>query len=169
MGMGFGDLLEVEKRVRPTVGWRPEDAGGMLRWRGLLDVAGATIEGGVLHVRTRASEPGRDVSFMLEVTPAFGSSALIDRIDWNPIEPHANKGVGRDEIKFLVITGSHRHSYYENRTRDGAIRSGNLPVAIPVERALPNFGSLLAFVSETYKIVGLENLQPPPWSEDLFR
>ena len=123
MGMGFGDLLEVEKRVRPTVGWRPEDSGGQLRWRALLDVAGATVEGGVLHARTRASEPGRDVSFMLEVTPAFGTSALIDRIDWNPLEPHGNKGMGRDEIKFLVITGNHRHSYYENRTKDGALRS----------------------------------------------
>ena len=167
--MGFGDLLEVEKRVRPGVGWRPVDSGGMLRWRGLLDVAGATLEGAVLHARTRETEAGRDVAFTLEVTPTFGPSAAIDRIDWNPVEPHSNKGKGPREVKFSVITGSHRHSYYDNRTQDGALRSGNLPVAIPIVQPLPNFGSLIAFVSETYKIVGLENLQPPPWSADLFR
>lgn len=145
------------------------DSGGVLRWRAPLDISGATIEGAVLHARTRASEAGRDVSFTLETHPATGPSGSVDRIDWNPIEPHNNKGIGRPEVRFLLISGHHRHNYYENLTGDGILRTGNLPVAVPIDEPLTTFESLIAFVSETYKIVGLENLQTPPWSEDLFR
>lgn len=168
MGMGLADLLEAEKWIRPLPGWRPVDAGGMIRWQAPLSIQGATLEGANLHGRTRASEAGRDVSFTLETRPAGGKSVRIDRIDWNPIEPHSNNGAGRLEIRFDTIYGNHRHDYYENLKTDGELRSGNLPVAVPIHESLPNFGSLIAFVAATYNIRGLEYLQPPPWSEDLF-
>ncbi|MFC0633566.1 hypothetical protein [Brevundimonas balnearis] len=166
--MGLAEMLEAEKRIRPLPAWRPVDSGGRFRWRAEISIGDATVEGLVLHARTLATEPGRDVSFVLEHGPAGQSSVRIDRIDWKPLTPHANKGVGRPEIRWDIYPGSHRHPYYENLKADGELRTGNLPVAVDIEESLPTFESLVAFVAKIYRIEGLEFLQPPPWSEDLF-
>jgi hypothetical protein len=102
MGMGLKQLLEAEKRIRPLPPWRPVDIGGMIRWRADLSIGGATFEGLALHGRTLAKEPGRDVSFTLEQSLAGQQSVQIDRIDWKPLTPHGNTGVGRQEIKWDI-------------------------------------------------------------------
>lgn len=169
MGMTLVELLEAEKDVNPLPSWRPVDPRGKFRWRAEISVNGATVEGLILHGRALAAEPGREVSFTLEHAPAGAPSSRIDRIDWKPLTPHSNKGIGRQEIRFEIYAGSNRHLYYENLTQEGNLRAGNLPVAVHIESALPTFDALIAFVAQTYKIPRLALLPPPPWIEDLFQ
>lgn len=168
MTLTWQEMLEAEKDVRPVPAWRPVDKGGQLRWRAELSIGGATVEGLAIHGRALASEPGRDLAFTLEHNPAGGPSVRIDRIDWNPLTPHANNGVGRAEIRFDIYSGSHRHSYYENLTQDGKLRVGNLPVAVAINEPLVSYRNLIDFVAKAYNIPSLGLLPPPPWIEDLF-
>jgi hypothetical protein len=166
MSMGLAELLEAEKRIRPVPTWRSDN--GAIRWKAPLIIGGAVVEGFTLHARCLASEAGRDVSFTLDRSVTGQPSVRIDRVDWRPIHRHNNNGIGPDHLRFKIIEESHRHNYYENLTSDGKMRSGNLPVAIPIEEKLETFQSLVDFVAEIYKIEDLKLLMPPPWSEDLF-
>ena len=168
MGMGPADLLAAEKRIRPLPAWRPVEDSGKIRWKAPLMIGGAVVEGLTLHARCIASEPGHDVSFVLEQALAGQSSVRIDRIDWKPIHEHNNKGIGPEELRFITIKDSHRHNYHENLTKAGILRLHNLPIARPLDIILPSFQSLVDFVAETYNIEDLKFLTPPPWTDDLF-
>lgn len=168
MTLSHADIMEAEKRVRPLPSWQPVDSGGMIRWRSPVSISGATVEGLFLHGRATASEPGRDVSFILEHSPAGQSKRSIDRIDWKPIHSHSNRNIGPIEYRLQVLTGSHRHNFYENLTADGVLREGNLPIAIPLDDPLETFSDFIDFVAKTYKVEGLSNLPVPDWTEDLF-
>lgn len=164
----LAELLGAEKRIRPLPSWRPVDDSGSIRWKAPLIVGGATLEGFSLHARCMAAEPGRDVSFILERVLAGQPSVRIDRIDWNPITPHNNKGIGPPELRYKLIHGTHRHAFEANLKEDGSLRTGNLPVAVPVSDHLPTFEALVDFVGSTYNIPDLKFLTAPPWTSDLF-
>lgn len=168
MAMGLAELLEAEKRIRPLPSWRPVDDTGKIRWKAQLTIGGATVEGLNIHARCIASEPGREVTFILERAVAGKGSVRIDRIDWKPLHNHCNKGVGPEELQYVVINETHRHNFYENLTSTGELRLNNLPVARPVGKDLPTFQSLVDFMGETYRIEDLKFLTPPPWTDDLF-
>lgn len=168
MPFTHAEILEAQKQVRPLRAWLPADESGIIRWRSALSIEGATVEGLFLHGRATASEPGRDVSFMLEHSPAGQKKRTIDRLDWRPITGHSNRMIGPAEFRLMIIEGSHRHSFYENLTSDGVLREGNLPIAVPILDPLETFGAFIAFVEKTYKVEGLGNLPAPDWTEDLF-
>jgi hypothetical protein len=167
MAFTHTEIMTARKAVRPLSAWQPADSGGQIRFRAPLAIGGAIVEGLFLHGRSLISEPGRDVSFSLEYSPV-GSKATLDRVDWKPLTGHTNKGAGPNELRFRVIEGSHRHSFNANLTSEGILRSGNLPIAEPIEAELPTFESLVRYIQRVYNIEGLENLPPPQWMEDLF-
>jgi len=121
-----------------------------------------------LYGRATEGEPGRDVSFMF-CNGAEGSKAtVIDRIDWNPLTAHANRNKGPQDLRLLIVSGNHRHSYDDNLASTGDLRAGNLPVARPIDERLETFDKLVAFVAVSYNIKGAERIMPPLWIEDLF-
>lgn len=168
MILELAEVLAASKTARPLPDWRPVDDNGRIRWRAPLSIDGATIEGLAIHANCIASEAGRDVAIILEYRPAGSAFGAIDRVDWKPSAPHSNKGIGPEEFKFSILRGSHRHFLTDNLTSEGKLRTGNLPVARPINEDLPTFESLVDFVARIYNIADLRNLTAPPWSEDLF-
>lgn len=165
--MDHYDALHAPKALASVPRWKL-DGRGQFRLQAPLMVDGIVREGLYLLGRAPESTPGRDVAFMLCNGESKAKSIVIDRIDWKPTASHANRNIGPEDLRFLVIDGSHRHVFDDNLTSTGELRSGNLPVARPLEENLNTFGRLVALAEVVYNIVSLGELAPPLWIEDLF-
>lgn len=165
--MNHYDALRAPKALATAPRWKLDDR-GHFRFQAPLMVDGVVREGLYLLGRAPESTPSRDVAFMFCNGESKAKSVVIDRIDWNPTASHANRNIGPEELRLLVIDGSHRHLFEDNLTSSGELRSGNLPVARPIVDNLNTFGRLVAFAEEAYNIASLGDLAPPLWIEDLF-
>jgi len=159
--------LGAKKTLTSAPQWK-SDSRGHFRLSMPLAIEDVVQEGLYLMGRAPEGTPGRDVSFMLCNGESRAATVVIDRIDWNPSTSHTNRNVGPEVLRLLVIDGTHRHHLEDNLTQMGELRTGNLPVARPVEEDLNSFGSLVAFAERAYNIDGLGYLAPPLWVEDLF-
>lgn len=108
--------------------------------------------------------PDTDVSFMLTYKPPFGLSGALIRLDWKPFHHHANRGLIKGEWSFRRINQTHFHPFWENFERGLPIMlRENLPIALPVERALENFRDMLNYAGELMRISDIQKIGPPRW------
>ncbi len=165
--MNHYDALHAPKALATMPRWKLDDR-GQFRLQAPLMIDGVVREGLYLIGRAPEGAPGRDVAFMLCNGETKAKSIVIDRIDWNPTASHNNRNIGPEALRLLIIDGSHRHVFDDNLSSSGELRSGNLPVARPIEENLNTFGRLVAFVETAYNIASVSDLAPPLWIEDLF-
>ena len=138
--------------------------GGRVSLVAALEIGGATIEGLFLRATARRALADREVMFQVEYRPSFGAEEQLCRINWRPIRPHHNHGRGPEEHRFREIAGSHHHSFEANWVADeNRMRSGNLPIAIPVSPDPSDFRQLVALVTKEFRINNLGGISVPPW------
>jgi hypothetical protein len=133
-----------------------------------LEVDGLTIEGLELRCGALQNAPDRAVTFHLQHYPAKGPCIPLARIDWKPLGSHTNPNAG--ELPLLRIDGSHAHEFHLNWLAEhGRMRTGNLPVARPLNPDPRTYDELLAVVGKQFRINGIERIEQPPWRlGDLF-
>lgn len=165
--MNHLDALLATKTFSSAPQWK-SDGRGQFRFSTPLIIDGVVQEGLFLMGRAPESTPGRDVTFTLCNGSPRAKPDTIDRIDWNPSTGHVNRNIGPEGLRLLVVEGTHRHYLEDNLTQQGVLRTGNLPIARPIEENLNSFGSLVDYVEKAYNIGGLSYLAPPLWTEDLF-
>jgi hypothetical protein len=172
--MGWGlvavdlrELVESEKSIAVFTSW--ERRAGYYRFFAPLDIEGVTIEGLELRGSTLVRFPDQSVTFQLQYQRTGARMMPLCRIEWRPIKPHDNKGVGPPEYRFLKLTGSHIHPFDLNlkmgttpRTKD------NLPVAIPLEPDPTDFHHLLEIAGQKLRITNLGSVPVPEWEAELI-
>ena len=135
----------------------------------LDDPNGITFEGARLRVTAYADLPDQSVTVQLEFQQDGRRDSAIDRIDWRPLHTHGNGNVGPDHCRLRTIVGTHRHEFSLNWLSDlGRLRTGNLPIAVPVNPDPPDLRSLLEFAEACFRVGGLVTIGPPPWESTLF-
>lgn len=127
-----------------------------------------TLEGLELRGGALQTTPDRAVTFHLQYYPAKGPCIPLARLDWRPFAPHTNPNVG--EQAMLRIEGSHLHGFDLNWMPEfGRMRTGNLPIARPLNPDPKTYEECLALVGREFTIGGLERVEMPPWQiGDLF-
>lgn len=91
------------------------------------------------------------------------------RIEWRPLKPHDNKGLGPEEFRMRKITESHIHPFDLNWEHSPPqVRRGNLPIAVPICEAIDSYEEALAFVEKEFRIKGVVGLPAPPWETRLL-
>lgn len=160
-------LFQNPKKVIGRPIWQATDS-THLRLTCALEVNGMTVEGLELRGGALQTRPDRAVSFHLQLYPAKGPCTPLTRVDWNPLTTHTNPNVGN--LPMLRINGSHIHSFDLNWLPEfGRMRSGNLPVARPVNANPRTYEELLVLVGKECRINGLCRVEAPPWRiGDLF-
>ena len=108
------------------------------------------------------------VAFQLEYHRPRQHGSALGRVEWRPIKPHDNNGLGPNEHRFRKIIGTHKHPFDLN-WRDAAkqLRRGNLPIAIPIELEINDFYTLLDFVGKEFRINNIEKVPSPGWAPRL--
>lgn len=125
---------------------------------------GARLRGTVYKVAAR-----RAVMLQVEFNAAAHKIGALDRIDWNPIHTHNNKGKGPPHLQFMKQHGSHHHLFELNYlTTEQRMRAGNLPIAVPMEPNVSTEEELLRFAEVHFRIKGLGKQYLPQWQADLF-
>jgi hypothetical protein len=85
------------------------------------------------------------------------------RIEWRPLNPHSNKGLGPKHLQHVIQDSSHHHCFDLNwkRSPDSVLR-GDLPIAIPIDDP-GNFREFLALIGKEFRIGNIQLVPPPPW------
>jgi hypothetical protein len=161
-------LFEAEKQIGGDNAWHFDADGSHLRISLPLAIEFSIPEGLYLEGRCTADLPDRDVSLTLAYKPAQGLAGPLCRIDWRPLQPHRNNGLGSGRWRFIPIEGSQLHVFDQNLSR-GVERMfrENLPIALPIEEPLQNFRELLSYAGQIMRVSDIQSVQPPPWSPRL--
>ncbi len=156
------DNLGAEKTLEYRPGWDGEAHPTLLRFVVPLGMAGVTIDGLELRAAASKTMECRNITFQLEHFPAGGKKTPLFRIDYRPFSIHRNQGGGPAELRWLDIPGTHEHpfdlNYIESADR---MRSGNLPIARPVDPDPESFHGLLALCGERLRITDIGMIPPP--------
>lgn len=163
MPIEVGDLVTAAKRLPAPLQWLDADQ-RRLEAVSALDIDGVTVEGLQLRLVAQKLLPDRAVSVLLLHKEPRSKYIPLWRLEWRPIAPHNNKNTGPDEYRMLQITGSHHHPYHLNLTQNGRfLRSGNLPIVVPIEPEPADFASFVAFAGKALNIADMGAIAPPPW------
>lgn len=129
-----------------------------------LDIDGVTVEGLELRGGCIQDSPDRAVGLHLQYHPAKRPCTPLARAEWRPLGAHTNPNYGPRSLRLLRIEGSHLHSFDLNWLEgDGRMRAGNLPLAQPLDPDAANLDAFLAFVGKEFRIMGLDQMEPPAW------
>ena len=134
-----------------------------------LVIDGVITQGVFLSANCHKSMPDHDVTFMLIYKPAYGYSGALIRLDWNPSHTHCNVGYVSGEWKWKEIRETHIHPFTDNYARGMQwMFEGNLPIAFPIDRPLPNFREMLAYFGREAGILDIQRVRPPTWEPKLL-
>lgn len=134
-----------------------------------LDVGGITTEGLIFRIQGLLAIPNRSITFQLEAEGLRAKTAALSRLEWKPIKPHNNKGLGPVEWRFRDQPGTHLHGFMMNWSENERfVKKLNLPIALPVAAEPKSFADALALAGEEFRISGLELIEPPQWEPDLL-
>ena len=162
-------LFEEPKKLAVPARWLDVDPEGF-EVHVPLEIKGVIIEGLALRATCQRWCADRNVMFQLEYAPAGAKSKPLARIDWKPHHTHNKKDRGPEDLQFKRQKDSHHHSFGLNwLLPEARIRSGNLPIAMPIVPEPESFKNLLALVDKEFRIPGLLNDFPePPWEYRLL-
>lgn len=163
-----GALVKARKGLSGHLRWVNHD--DQLRLVSTLDIEGITQEGFWLRGQCVRGLPDRQVTFQLEAALRGGRTHVpVARVDWRPAHAHTNRNIGPEAYRLMTLEGSHHHPFDANWPL-GIERmvSEHLPVAEPLERDPPDFGSLLLRVGQLFKIQGMKEIPAPEWEPELF-
>jgi hypothetical protein len=171
MELSLTEIVSAEKAFPGAPQWIPRED----KWIEIvspLDIAGVTIEGLRFRGAALQNRPDEAVTFQLEYIPPRANvrGGPLWRLEWRPVSPHDNKGVGPPEWRFRKQAGSHHHPFTLNWDAQARlVRRGNLPIAVPnPDMADASYDGFVAFAAEQLKIPGLHaSAVPPPWQEFL--
>ena len=157
-------FLQKEIAIAPVWKDRPHEEFSRLVCP--LDIDGVTVRGLKLTLSAHRITPDRWLTVQLEYESVQRPrGAPFARFEWRPRAPHNNKGLGPDEYRFMLQRDSHLHCFEMNWAySEKAVEKGNLPISVPVEAPLDTYDDALAFVEQRFRIAGVRNLPPPPWS-----
>lgn len=136
-----------------------------------LEIEGVTFQGLELRAKAYGSDPNKEVTFQIEYHPVGVKIGALSRFDWRPKSRHINKGVGPIELHYrkFELYETHFHDFdlnwlgHENR-----MRSGNLPVARPIDEDPNSFEELTILVENLFKVDGLKDISRPLWQLKLL-
>jgi hypothetical protein len=112
------------------------------------------------------------VIFQLEYHHSRIVGGPVARIEWRPLNPHSNKGLGPKHLRHVIQDGSHHHRFDLNwqRSQESVLR-GELLIAVPLTEEGPepqNFRALLAVVGKAFRIRNIQLVTPPPWQPTMI-
>jgi hypothetical protein len=126
-------LVAAEKSLIDVPAWVNRGADG-LEFSVPLEIDGVTVEALTLRGRARKSLADRELAFQLEYHHASIIGGPVARIEWRPLNPHSNKGLGPKQFRHIIQTGSHHHCFDLNWQRSQeAVLQDSLPIAVPIE------------------------------------
>ncbi len=155
-------FVASEKTLIDVPAWIARGTDG-LEFSASLEMGDVTIQGLTLRGRARRSLADREVAFQLEYHHAQIIGGAVARIEWRPLNPHSNKGLGPKHLRHIIQAGSHHHPFDLNwrQSRDSVLQ-GHLPIAVPFDDP-NNFRALLALVGKEFRIANIQLVTPPPW------
>lgn len=163
------ELAYAEKSLNSAPVWDDKINNQYFQFCAPLSVDGTFPEGLQLRATALKVHFDRGVLFQLEIDPPGYKARQIARVEWRPIKGHRNRPIGPPELHFMEISGTHYHPFDLNFLEDeNRMRSGNLPVARPIEPDFQSFKELIDFVGLEFRINNMELVQPPEWEADLF-
>lgn len=155
-------LVAATKVLAGVPTWGERGAEG-LEFSAPLEIDGVTVEGLTLRGRARKPLADREVAFQLEYHHAQIIGGAVGRIEWRPLNPHSNKGLGPKHLRHVIQAGTHHHRFDLNwQHSQEAVLRGNLPIAVPLDDP-GNFRALLAVVGKEFKISNIQWVTLPPW------
>lgn len=156
------DLISAQKALAHKPKWASEDKNNLVL-ACPVSVRGIVLEGAQIRMTALRPRPDEAVTFQLEFLRPLHKFRPACRVEWRPLHGHNNKGCGPLEYRHREIKGSHHHVFEHNWLGETEeMRSGNLPVAIPIIPDPEDFHSFLDFVGQTLRITGLGLVDPPP-------
>lgn len=156
--------MEAPKNIEAVPDWSAR--GKKLTCNYPLSIEGVVEEGLFLRGCALEHRPYQEVVLQIEYhgVIAPGGGGPISRIEWNTLRPHNNKGRGPAEYRYIDQHPSHIHSFDDNWSdANGALLTGNLPVARPITESIQGFTDLLDFAGKVFKINNMRRVIEPPW------
>jgi hypothetical protein len=158
-------LIDTTKTLPIQVSWSPAEGDGCISFLSPLDVAGVTPQNFFLRGKAYEQYVDKAVTLQIEIGLEGQRTRIpIMRLDWRPLSRHNNRGIGPDRLRWLQ-QDSHLHPCIENWVESrGSMRTGNLPVAIPLDPDPIDFKSVLEISKTMFRINNLETIPTPPWA-----
>lgn len=164
MPINFTEVFEAQKALAIAPSWSPRNSEG-LEIVCPLSIDGVIIQGLQFRATARVRLPDEMLTFQVEYHPDTEAGGPLARIEWRPMSPHNNKGVGPVEWQHKLITGCHHHPFAMNMEfAESEVKKGKLPVAIPLTESPANFPALLGFVGKEFRINNIGLVTEPPWA-----
>ncbi len=158
----LASLVAAKKLLVDVPVWGERGADG-LEFSSPLEIEGVIVEGLTLRGRARKPLADKEVAFQLEYHHAQIIGGAVCRIEWRPLNPHSNKGLGPKNLQHIIQTSTHHHCFDLNwKLSQDAVLQGNLPIAVPLQDP-GNFRALLAVVGKEFRINNIQLVAPPPW------
>jgi hypothetical protein len=160
-------LVKAEKKLSGAPAWIGRGVDG-LEISTPLEVDGVTVEALTLRGTARKPLADRHVMFQLEYHHSQIIGGPVARVEWRPLQPHNNKGLGPKHLRHALQSGSHHHRFDLNwrRSEEGVLR-GEIPIAVPLDDP-GNFRALLALVGEEFTINNMQIITLPPWEPSML-
>lgn len=168
MIIGLEEIWNADKVLSIEPDWKPRPRDSYVRLVSPLDVEGITVEGLRFTASALLRTPQRSVTFQIEYLPPKRQprGGPLARVEWKPLRPHNNKGIGPTEYRHTAIVGSHIHPFDLNWNHSAAqLRKGSLPIAVPISESVDTYEEILDFVEKKFKIKGVSELPHPPWAD----
>lgn len=169
--MELAEIFYAEKVLPVEPDWKKRVGTKWLRLVCPIDIGGVTIEGLRFTVSAHSEKPDEAVAFQIEYLPPRGNvkGGPLCRLEWRPITPHNNKGLGPAEYRHRVIKTCHLHPFDLNWAEAAKhVRRGDLPIAIPLAVSPSTYEEALAFAGKEFRIKDIEGVAPPPWEARLL-
>lgn len=159
-------LWQADKVLSIEPDWKRRGQEEFARLVSPLDIDGITVQGLRFTASAHIHSAESAIAFQIEVeTPASPRGTPIARFDWKPRAPHNNRGIGPPAFRHRPFHESHVHPFDLNWLEaEARMRSGNLPVAIPVAEPVESYADALDFSERYFRIKGVSSLLPPPWT-----
>jgi hypothetical protein len=127
------------------------------------------IEAGLdIRAIALANEPDRNLMFQIEFEPRAGVRFHLLRLEWRPLKPHQNKGIGPVEHRWGRLF-NHHHPFDENAAIGLAsfLPERNLPIGVPLATEAQTFPEVLAILGQLFNIDNAGEIPAPPWQYTL--
>lgn len=160
--MDLPEIMAAEKLFASRPVWKHRDRGWLFA-TAPLKIEGVVMEGLKFRATALACRPDESLTFQIEYLPTIrgAKGGPLARIEWLPITPHNNKGVGPAELRFLDQTGSHNHSFDLNWEHSPSqVKKGALPISVPIFPE-PSFAEIVVLVAKEFRIGPVDWITAP--------
>ncbi len=132
--MELEDIISSRKVLAQRPAWKARNDEWLFA-TAAIKIEDIVIEGLKLRMTALRKRPDESVTFQLEYHPNKGAKGgALTRIEWRPLKPHNNKGIGPKELQHVSQTGTHHHPFDLNWAHSpNAVRKGDLPIAVPID------------------------------------